>query len=97
MNTEDQVRKIVAADFAENWLAVAMNDSDSYNAIQEDKHLDIVQLSDKLRNEWEDLVQEVVELVEDKISDISSLFIAQILGGQGSLPFDIIAKEIKND
>jgi hypothetical protein len=94
---EQDIRKAVAAQFAQDWLLVAMNDSNSYQYLQEDKQLPLAQLSDKLRNEWEDLVQQVVELVEEKISDSASLYVAQILGGQGSLPFDIIAMEIKND
>jgi hypothetical protein len=35
-----------------------------------------------------------VELVEEKISDTASLFIAQMLQGQGSTPFDIIARRV---
>lgn len=94
---EQDLRKIIASDFADNWLQVAMNDEESYRYLQEDKELEVAALSKKLSDEWEDLVQTVIELVEDKISESASLFIAQILGNQGSLPFDIIAREIKSE
>lgn len=92
----DEVKRLVIADqFANDWLLVAMNDAGSYShLIGEAKWAkDVPTLSDHIRNEWETLAEQVTELVAEHISPLASLFIAQILQGQGSLPFDIIARE----
>jgi hypothetical protein len=57
----------------------------------------VVQLSDLLRNDWEMLAEQVTELVTEKISEIAGLLIAQVLQGQGSLPFDLIAKQLREE
>lgn len=93
----DDVRRIVTAQqFAEDWLLVADNDFDTYSALREEANaLEMVSLSDKMREDWERLAEQVVETVRENISETASLFIAQMLQGQGSLPFDIIAREVK--
>ena len=76
---------------------VAMNDYDTYTDLMERaSRLELVALSDELRDEWERLAEQVKELTEEHISPIAGLFIAQILQGQGSLPFDLIAKQVKH-
>jgi hypothetical protein len=92
---EVTVREIHAEQFAKDWLLVAMNDYNSYQQLMEMRSGKVAEISDSLKEDWERLVSQVVELVEEHVSDTASLFISQILGGQGSLPFDIIAKEIK--
>ena len=94
----DDVKRIVVADqFATDWLLVAENDYATYSELMsEAEGKSMPELSDTLRGEYEQLAEQVVELVEEKISPIASLFIAQLLQGQGSLPFDIIAREILN-
>lgn len=52
------------------------------------------EISDNLRQEWEQLAEQVIELVEENISPIAGMFISQILQGQGSRPFDIIARRV---
>lgn len=92
----DDVKRIVVADqFANDWLLVAMNDADSYSELISDAmfYNNTAELSDKLRGDWEYLAEQVTELVAEHISPTASLFIAQILQGQGSLPFDIIARD----
>lgn len=92
----DEVRRVIIADqFANDWLLVAMNDADSYSELMSDAmfYNNTPELSDKLRGEWERLAEQVTELVAERISPTASLYIAQILQGQGSLPFDIIARE----
>ena len=92
----DDVKRIVVADqFANDWLLVAMNDADSYSQLISDAmfYNNTPELSDKLRGDWEYLAEQVTELVAEHISPTASLFIAQILQGQGSLPFDIIARD----
>ena len=93
----DDVRRIVLAEqFAEDWLLVADNDFDTYNALREEANaLETVSLSDKLRDDWERLAEQVTETVRENISETASLFIAQLLQNQGSLPFDIIARQVK--
>ena len=93
----DDVKRIVAADqFAQDWLLVAMNDYDCYSSLMENvKDKSTVEFADELRDEWETLAGQVVELAEENISPTAGLFIAQMLQGQGQLPFDIIAREIK--
>ena len=92
-------RTVTAEQFAEDFLLVMMNDYDAYSELMNDTKSSetIVELSDKLREEYETLVEQIVELVEDKVSPIASLLIAQLLQGQGSLPFDLIAKQLKGD
>ena len=92
----DEVKRLVIADqFAQDWLLVAMNDADQYSQLISDAmfYNNTPELSDKLRGDWEHLAEQVTELVAERLSPTASLFIAQILQGQGSLPFDIIARE----
>lgn len=92
-------RKVIAEQFAEDFLLVMMNDYDAYSELMDDTKSSetMVELSDKLREEYETLVEQIVELVEDKVSPIASLLIAQLLQGQGSLPFDLIAKQLREE
>ena len=94
----DDVKRIVVADqFANDWLLVAMNDADSYSELISDAmfYNNTAELSDKLRGDWEYLAEQVTELTAEHISPSASLFISQILQGWGSLPFDIIARQAK--
>ena len=95
---DDSVTRIVIAQqFANDFTLVMMNDYDSYTELMTSvKDTEgIVQLSDTLRGEWETLAEQVTELVTDKVSPIAGLLIAQLLQGQGSLPFDLIAKQLR--
>ncbi len=93
--TDEVVRLVIAEQFANDWLLVTENDRDSYEQLKESAQEadNIVALSDVLREEWENLAEQVTELVRDRIGETASLFIAQMLQGQGSLPFDIIARQ----
>ena len=95
MNERDN-RNAVAEQFANDWLLVAMNDYETYTDLMfVVGGVDgVVALSDQLREGWESLTAQVVELVEENISPIAGLFIAQMLQGQGTLPFDLIAREV---
>lgn len=93
MNPVVDDRKILARNFANEWLDVAMNDHDSYVMLMDDvANMDNIELADKLRTEWENLAEQVTELVEEHISETASLFIGQWMKGQGTLPFDLIAR-----
>ena len=91
---ETQERETIAQWFADNWLLVAENDHDTYRELLEIEGDSVSVISDKLREEWEQLVQEVYQEIDDKISPIAGLFIAQLIQGWGSYPFDIIARRV---
>lgn len=93
MNPVVDDRKILAREFANEWLDVAMNDYNSFTELMNDTcSLDNIQLADKLRQDWENLAEQVTDLVEEHISPSAALFIGQWLKGQGILPFDLIAR-----
>jgi hypothetical protein len=96
---EDVTRIVIAEQFKDDFLLVMMNDYDAYSELMDDtKNSEgIAQLSDTLRNEWETLAEQVTELVTEQISEIAGLLIAQIIKGQGSLPFDLIAKQLREE
>ena len=88
-------RTVLAQQFADEWLLVAMNDYDTYSLLMEEASKgDAIALADKLRYEWETMAEHVTELVAENISPIASLFVSQWLQGQGQLPFDLIAREV---
>jgi hypothetical protein len=92
-------RTITAQQFADDFLLVMMNDYEAYTEVMDDtkKSESMVELSEKLREEYETLTAQIVELVEEKVSPIASLLVAQLLQGQGSLPFDLIAKQLREE
>lgn len=83
-----------ADQFANDWLLVAENDYNSYKDLLEMEGDSVAAISDQLRENWENLTADVVELVEENISPIAGLFIAQMLQNTGSHPFDIIARRV---
>ena len=93
------VRIVIAQQFKDDFLLVMENDYNAYNELMTDKRESnsVVELSDKLRSEWETLAEQVTELVTEQVSEIAGLLIAQLLQGQGSLPFDLIAKYIREE
>ena len=97
---DDSVKRIVIAEqFAQDFTLVMLNDYEAYSELMNDTRNSnsMVELSEKLRDEYESLTEQIVELVEEKVSPIASLLIAQLLQGQGSLPFDLIAKQLRED
>ena len=97
---DDSVKRIVIAEqFAEDFTLVMLNDYEAYSELMNDtRNSDsMVELSEKLRDEYDTLTAQIVELVEEKVSPIASLRIAQLLQGQGSLPFDLIAKQLREE
>jgi hypothetical protein len=96
---EDVKRIVIAEQFKDDFLLVMMNDYEAYTELMDDtkNSESVVQLSDTLRGEWETLAEQVTELVTEQISEIAGLLIAQLLQGQGSLPFDLIAKQLREE
>jgi hypothetical protein len=96
---EDVKRIVIAEQFKQDFLLVMENDYEAYTELMADvKNTEgIVQLSDTLRGEWETLAEQVTEIVTEQVSEIAGLLIAQLLQGQGSLPFDLIAKQLREE
>lgn len=96
---EDVKRIVIAEQFKEDFLLVMLNDYDAYTELVNDTKASegVVQLSDKLRGEYETLAEQVTELVTEQISEIAGLLISQLIKGQGSLPFDLIAKQLREE
>jgi len=95
MTTENQ---ILADSFAEDWLLVMENDHESWSQLIDDvKSLDceILATTTRLREEWDELVDQMAEAVEEKVSDVGALLLRQILS-TGDYPFQIIATHVIN-
>lgn len=93
MSAELDDRHMLARHFADEWLDVAMNDYTAYTELMNDTcSMDNIQLAEKLRTDWENLAEQVTELIEEHISETASLFVGQWMKGQGVLPFDLIAR-----
>ena len=92
----DDVKRIIQAEqFAEDFLLVAENDFGMYSDLrQEAQGATVSQLSDQVRSNYEHLTEQVCELVAEHISPEARDLIAQLLQGQGSLPFDVIARRV---
>jgi hypothetical protein len=96
---EDVKRIVIAEQFKDDFLLVMMNDYEAYTELMDDtkNSESVVQLSDTLRGEWETLAEQVTELVTEQVSEIAGLLISQLIKGQGSLPFDLIAKQLREE
>jgi hypothetical protein len=96
---EDVKRIVIAEQFKEDFLLVMLNDYDAYTELVNDTKASegVVQLSDTLRGEYETLAEQVTELVTEQISEVAGLLISQLIKGQGSLPFDLIAKQLREE
>jgi hypothetical protein len=72
----------LAEQFANDWLLVIENDQDSWNQLVDDvKEMgcDSIATTAYLREEWDVLVDQMADAVEDKVSDIGALLIRQML------------------
>jgi hypothetical protein len=81
--------------FVEDYLLVTDNEADSYHAIQEMPELlagNMSGLSDRLREEFETYISQVVEREKENGHEAGALLISQLLIGWGSSTFDRIAR-----
>jgi len=87
-----------AEQFAEDFLMVMTNDYEAYGELLKtaEEAGNLVALSDVLRDEYEQLTEQVTALVENKISPIAGQLIGELLNGWGSTPFDLIARDLLN-
>ena len=82
--------------FAEDWLLVIENDRDSWNQLVDDVKsmgCDRIATTAYLREEWDVLVDQMASAVEDKVSEIASLLLRQMLV-TGDYPFQLIANNV---
>ena len=88
MNVQEQ--------FANDWLLVIENDRDSWTQLLDDvKEMgcDVIATTAYLREEWDVLVDQMADVVEDKVSEIASLLLRQMLV-TGDYPFQLIANHV---
>lgn len=91
---DTQERDAIAQWFADTWLMVAENDRETYEELIKLEGDSVSAISDKLRDEWDTLTEQVANLVDDQISETAGLFIKEILVGWGTYPFDLIARRV---
>lgn len=91
---ETQERDAIAQWFADTWLMVAENDRETYEELINLEGDSVSVISDKLRDEWDTLTEQVANLVDEEISETAGLFIKEILIGWGTYPFDLIARRV---
>jgi hypothetical protein len=97
LNTMNERQKVaaVADNFANDYTLVIDNDSDSYHAIMEMPEIqaqNMSGLSDRLKEEFETYISEVVERERENGHEAGALLISQMLIGMGSTTFDRIAR-----
>jgi hypothetical protein len=86
----------LAEQFAQDWLLVIENDQDSWNQLVEDvKSMDCHMISTiaYLREEWDVLIDQMADAVEDKVSEVGALLLRQMLS-TGDYPFQLIANHV---
>lgn len=87
---------IVANQFANDWLLVIENDQDSWNQLVEDvKSMDchLISTIAYLREEWDVLIDQMADAVEDKVSEVGALLLRQMLS-TGDYAFQLIANHV---
>ena len=82
--------------FANDWLLVIEKDRDSWTQLLDDvkeMNCDPIATTAYLREEWDVLVDQMADAVEDKVSEIASLLLRQMLV-TGDYPFQLIANHV---
>ena len=92
----DVIAEHVAEQFATDWLLVIENDYDSWTQLMgevKDLNYDVISVSAFLREEWDVLVDQMSDAIEDKVSSIASLLLRQMLL-MGDQAWNVIAKYV---
>jgi hypothetical protein len=97
LNTMNERQKLAAVSdaIATDYILVTENDSESYHEIMEMPELlagNMSGLSDRLREEFETYISQVVEREKENGHEAGALLISQLLIGWGSSTFDRIAR-----
>lgn len=83
--------------FADDYILVVENDREAWDEItQEARRVDynMPQLSDSIKEQFENLVAQVIENSEEELTEFGGNVLRQLLIGWGSSTFDIIAREV---
>jgi predicted nucleic acid-binding OB-fold protein len=83
--------------FAIDYLLVVENDREAWDEVtQEARRVDynMPQLSDSIREQFEQLASQVIENSEEELTEFGTNVLRQILLCLGSSPFDLIAREV---
>jgi hypothetical protein len=86
-----------AEQFANDYLLVIENDQDAWDdakAIARSYDYNLAKVSDEIRDQWENLVEQLARYTDEKYLGCASLILRQTLSGWGSTPFDLIARHI---
>ena len=92
----DVIAEHIAEQFATDWLLVIENDYDSWTQLMsevKDLNYDPISVSAFLREEWDVLVDQMADAIEDKVSEIASLLLRQMLL-MGDQAWNVIAKYV---
>ena len=97
LNSMNERQKLAAVSdaIATDYILVTENDSESYHEIMEMPELlagNMSGLSDRLREEFETYISQVVEREKENGHEAGALLISQLLIGWGSSTFDRIAR-----
>jgi hypothetical protein len=89
--------KTATQQFADDYMLVIENDREGWDEITQEArrvNYNMPQLSDSIREQFEQLASQVIENSEEEVTEFGVNVLRQILLGWGSSPFDIIAREV---
>jgi hypothetical protein len=89
--------KTAPQQFADDYMMVVENDREGWDEITQEARrvgYNMPQLSDSIREQFEQLASQVIENVEEDVTEFGANVLRQILLNWGSSPFDIIAREV---
>jgi hypothetical protein len=89
--------KTAPQQFADDYLMVVENDREGWDEITQEARrvgYNMPKLSDSIREQYEQLASQVIENVEEDVTEFGANVLRQILLSWGSSPFDIIAREV---
>lgn len=92
-----EAEKTGSQQFADDYILVLENDREGWDeATQEARRVNynMPALSDSMREQFEALVSQVMENVEEDVTEFGSNLLKQILMGWGAGTFDKIAREV---
>ncbi len=97
LNSMNEPQRLAAVidQFATDYILVVDNDSESYHEVMDMPELlagNMSGLSDRLREEFETYISQVVERERENGHEAGALLISQLLIGYGSSTFDRIAR-----
>ena len=92
----EQVYRHAADMFVRDWLLVVENDYEAWNHLLDlvkELEYDRVRVAQQLHDDWHFLVDQMSSAVEDRVSELASLLLRQMLV-MGDYPFESIASYV---